>query len=144
MDYVSSDYNYSLLFDASKFLYSIEVALAIALAAAFVYMERMKNFEKFNIDGSQRDSLLNQLCLLQALSLTFVISFAAGFFGPGLLPTATHFSVADSALYTLGTFLIILVVCLFNLKTSKEFELLRRVLMSLGKVTRLEKLGFKQ
>ena len=51
MDYVSSDDNYSLLFDASKFLFSIEVVIAVALAAAFVYMERMKNFEKFNIDS---------------------------------------------------------------------------------------------
>lgn len=47
----------------------------------------------------------------------------------------------ESLLYLLLTFAVILTIMLFNLKVSKEFELLRRVLMSVGK--RLEGLFSK-
>lgn len=51
MDYETSEDSYALLFDAEKFIYSVELILSIAFTIAFIYLERFKNFEKFNIDG---------------------------------------------------------------------------------------------
>ena len=41
-----------IVFDGRKFIYSMEIVLSLASAIGFVYLERVKNFEKFNFDGS--------------------------------------------------------------------------------------------
>jgi hypothetical protein len=54
MDYVSFN---ALLFNASKVLLGVGTAAVTFYVAAFVCLERFKNFEKFNVDGGQRDFL---------------------------------------------------------------------------------------
>ena len=75
--------NQELIFDTSKFVYGIEVVFLFGCAIAYIYLERFKNFEKFNIDNDSRDYLLKQLCIIQAVLLTYIFSFLAGFFGKG-------------------------------------------------------------
>jgi hypothetical protein len=45
------DDNYVIVFDAERFIYSIELVIAGAMTLSFVYLERVKNFEKFNVDS---------------------------------------------------------------------------------------------
>jgi hypothetical protein len=45
-----TDFIDSIVFDASKFLYLVEVLGAIVLTVGYVYLERFKNFEKFNVE----------------------------------------------------------------------------------------------
>ena len=65
--------------------------------------------------------------------------------GPDLRGSTLH-TATKSAVKIVCTFFLILLVSLLSLKTSKEFELLRRSLMSIGKATQclLDKIGFKQ
>ena len=59
-----------IVFDGRKFIYSMEVLLSLTSAIGFVYLERVKNFEKFNFDTKQRDKMLVQLVILQSICLT--------------------------------------------------------------------------
>jgi len=43
--------NFEIAFDGRKFIYSIEIVLSVTSAIGFIYLERVKNFEKFNFDA---------------------------------------------------------------------------------------------
>ena len=43
--------NFEIVFDGKKFFYSLEIVISVAGAIGFIYLERVKNFEKFNYDA---------------------------------------------------------------------------------------------
>lgn len=47
-----------MVFDGDKFLKTLELVLLFPAVLAFVYLEQVKNFERFNIDQESRDYLL--------------------------------------------------------------------------------------
>jgi hypothetical protein len=53
-----TDFNESIVVDGQRLIYSIQVFMAILCTLTYVFLERFKNFEKFNIDASSRNSLI--------------------------------------------------------------------------------------
>jgi len=50
--------NFDIVIDGQNFLYCVEVFLTGFSLIGYVYFERFKNFEKFNVDMESRDYLL--------------------------------------------------------------------------------------
>ena len=99
-----------------------------------MYLERVKNFEKFNFDTQQRDKLLIQLVFLQSLCLTQIMSFLFGFYGGignFIIPhsASNTMTVLDSIEYITLTIIVVFVAGIFSLKVTKEEDLLRRLLL---------------
>jgi ABC-type antimicrobial peptide transport system permease subunit len=99
-----------------------------------VYLERVKNFERFNSDTKQRDKLLIQLVFLQSLCLTQIMSFLFGFFGGignFIIPhsASSSMTVLDSIEYITLTFVVVFVAGILSMKVTKEEDLLRRILL---------------
>ena len=127
--------NFEIVLNASQFIYAFEVGLAIILTCGFIYLERFKNFEKFNIDMNSRDYMLKLLTIMQSICMTYVLSFLFGFFGNsgGLIHSGTNLDVYDCIISIICTFIVVLVIGLLNLQVSNEGDLLRRILTSIGK-----------
>jgi hypothetical protein len=103
-----------------------------------VYLERVKNFERFNFDTKQRDKLLIQLVFLQSLCLTQIMSFLFGFFGGignVIVPhsASSTMTVLDSIEYISLTLFVVFFAGILSLKVTKEEDLLRSILLQIGR-----------
>ncbi len=76
-----------------------------------------------------------------------MLSFLAGFLGTSsLIGKSSDLTCLESVIYVLLTFIACVTVSLLNLKVAQEFDLLRRVLTTLGRVTEkvLSRIGYRQ
>lgn len=71
-----SDSHLNFIFNKEKMLENTLIVLAILSVLIFMYLEKVKNFERFNINGKDRDAVIAILCFIQGFLLTYVICFA--------------------------------------------------------------------
>ncbi len=62
------------LLDPSQYLIAYKIVLSIAFLICYIYVEKLKNFHRFNINKEERNSLLVQCCLLQAGCLSYILT----------------------------------------------------------------------
>ena len=70
----NSDEDSIYLLDPSQYLIAYKIVLSMAFLFCYVYIERVKNYQRANVFREDRDSLLVQYCLLQAGSLSYVLT----------------------------------------------------------------------
>ena len=73
VDVAANDPPESILLDASQYLIAYKVVLSITCLVLYVYLERMKSFERGNLH-TIRDSLMIHYSLAQAILLTYVLT----------------------------------------------------------------------
>ena len=67
-----TDTQFSFVFNKDKILEKILLILVILAILVYIYLERVKNFERFNINGKERDAVMVILCFIQSILVTYV------------------------------------------------------------------------
>jgi len=67
--------NLDIIVDGHIFAQFFLGVLCIASLLLYIYVERIKSFEKFNVNSQERNYMIKKLCIVQAIPLSYFLSY---------------------------------------------------------------------
>lgn len=67
--------NFDMIVDGHNFAQFFLGVLCIASLLLYIYIERIKCFEKFNVNSQERNYMIKKLCIVQAIPLSYFLSY---------------------------------------------------------------------